>query len=76
MGSASGFYPQSTVLLTITDTENPDNSTCWIADPDEVTTELSTDFDAFQDSDSSVNTPGTSRVCSHKEIYDIMKEWN
>lgn len=58
VGNASGFYPQSTVLLTMMNTEDPDNATYWTADPNEVVTEPSTDFGDIID-DSGSNTPST-----------------
>ena len=59
-GYAAAIYPQSTVLLTMTDTTNPENPTYWAAGPSETVTEPTTDFDAFPDDDSSSGSNNSS----------------
>lgn len=71
IGTASGFYPQSSVLLSISDTLTSDKQDIWVSNPGEIATEAYINFDNLESGDTPVtpsrpsnsgsnsSTPGT-----------------
>lgn len=62
-GSAIGFYPNSTVILTLTD-KSDDNTVVWATDPNETATAPSTNFDNMVSSSDDSDIPSSSTSTS------------
>lgn len=70
IGIAEGFYPQSTVLLTLINTTG--TTECWATNPNEETSKPSQDFDMVPDETTNIPTSGNAGSNSSSTDYNII----